>query len=130
MMDVQYFEVMVPQSTYRVEAVCITCGNDLVVVIGGGSRYHLGAVALSLCMPSIKDAQKLTNSTYQIPVPGHKEEALVREGSLLLSRELKKNVVMTAGLHEDALNKEGIERYIECFNGLVEKICQFYLLRI
>ena len=80
-MAIRQFEVPVAGSAYRLEAVCVEGGADLVVVVGGGERYHCGALGLTIAIPSIKDADKLTHSTYQVPVPGHKEEALAREGS-------------------------------------------------
>ena len=125
-MAVRRFEVPVAGSAYALEAVCVECGADLVVVVGGGSRYHVGAVGLTISLPSLKDAGKLTQSTYQVPVPGHKEEALAREGSRLLSQRLGRNVVLSVGIHEDDLSKEGIQAYVDAFDALVERIAQAY----
>ena len=125
-LNIQHFEQEVTDSPYRVEAVCVECGADLIAVIGGGERYHCGALGLTLTLASLKDADSLTHSTYQIPVPGHKEEALAREGSLLLARRLGRNVVLSVGIHEDDLSKEGIQRYSEAFYVLVERIGQAY----
>jgi hypothetical protein len=116
-MEIRHFELPAPQSEHKIEAVCIACGEDLIVVIGGGSRYHLGSLGLTISMPSIKDPQVLTNSTYQLTVPGHKEEALAREASFQLSKKLRRNVVVTVGVHEDNLSKEGIKAYSECFSS-------------
>ena len=125
-MVVRRFEVAVADSPNKVEAVCVEVGADLVVVIGGGVRYHCGAVGVSLSLPSLKEADKLTQSTYQVPVPGHKEEALAREGSRELARLLQRNVVMSVGIHEDDLSKEGIQRYMEAFSALIEVIGRAY----
>ena len=119
---VRRFELGVEGSLYKVEAVCVEVGADLVVVIGGGQRYHCGAVGLSLSLPSLKEADRLTQSTYQLPVPGHKEEALAREGSRELARLLERNVVVCVGIHEDDLSKDGIQRYTEAYNALVDMI--------
>ena len=125
-MAVQRFEVGVAESPYKVEAVCVEAGADLVVVVGGGARYHCGAVGVSLSLPSLKEVDKLTQSTYQVAVPGHKEEALAREGSRELARLLQRNVVMSVGIHEDDLSKDGIQRYTEAFNDLIEVIGRAY----
>jgi hypothetical protein len=125
-MNIRRFEAAVAESPYKVEAVCIEIGADLAVVIGGGERYHIGAVGLSITLPRIKDADQLTHSTYQVPVPGHKEEALAREGSRELARRLQRNVVMSVGIHEDNLSKEGIQRYTEAFGVLIDVIGQAY----
>ncbi len=121
------FEIGIEGSQNKIEAVCVECGVDLIVVVGGGERYHCGALALTISMPSLKDPQKLTNSTYQVPVPGHKEEALAREGSLILARAVQRNVVMSVGIHVDDLPKERIPYIIDQFYKLVEIIRVAYL---
>ncbi len=125
-MNVQRFEVAVEGSPYRLEAVCVECGVDLIVVVGGGERYHCGALGLTIILPSIKDADKTTHSTYQIPVPGHKEEALAREGSLKLARRLGRNVALSVGIHEDNLLKADIQHYVDAFEALVAVIAEAY----
>ena len=125
-MNIRRFDMAVEGARGKLEAVCVECGADLIAVIGGGERYHCGALGLTLTLASLKDADSLTHSTYQIPVPGHKEEALAREGSLLLARRLGRNVVLSVGIHEDDLSKEGIQRYSEAFYVLVERIGQAY----
>jgi len=125
-MNVRRFEMAVDGSAYQLEAVCVECGMDLIVVVGGGERYHCGAVGLTITLPSIKDADKSTYSTYQVPVPGHKEEALAREGSLKLAQRLGRNVALSVGIHEDNLSKEGIQHYIDTFEALVDRIAEAF----
>lgn len=127
-MPVRRFRVAVDDRAFpgEIEAVCVEVGEDLVVVVGGGSRYHCGAVALSISIPSLKDPHKLTNSTYQAPVPGHKEEALAREGSLLLSKALRKNVVMSVGIHVDDLPKDKIAVYTDHFYALIDQVARAF----
>lgn len=125
-MQVRQFQLAVPGTQYGLEAVCVACGPDLIVVAGGGSRYHCGAVALTLSLPSLKDPHKLTNSTYQLPVPGHKEEELAREGSRILSRALQRQVVLSVGIHEDQISAELIQAYSEQFYQLIEIIRAAY----
>jgi hypothetical protein len=125
-MFIQQFYVDLDGTDQKIEAVCVECGADLIVIIGGGTRYHCGTVALTISIPSIKDPQKTTNSTYQVPVPGHKEEALAREGSLILSRALQRNVVMSVGIHEDDITKDRIPYVTGQFYKLVEIIREAY----
>ena len=125
-MTVRRFDIDLAGFDSKIEAVCVECGADLIVVVGGGTRYHCGTVALTISMPSIKDPKKLTNSTYQVPVPGHKEEALAREGSLILSRALARNVVMSVGIHVDNIPKESIPYFVDQFYKLVEQIRAAY----
>ena len=125
-LNIRRFEQVVADSSYKVDSVCVECGADLVVVIGGGERYHIGAIGLTIASPNLKDTNRLTHSTYQIPVPGHKEEALAREGSLLLSQRISRNVVLSVGIHQEHLSQDGIQRYVEAFYALIERIGQAY----
>lgn len=126
-MELRHFRASAPASTAELEAVCVGCGPDLVVVVGGGERYHVGAVALGLSLPSLKDPARRTSSGYLVPVPGHKEEDLAREGSLRLSRALARNVVVTVGIHDDAITKERAQQYVDAFGRLVVSIERAYL---
>lgn len=125
-MTIRQFDIELQGFDSKIEAVCVECGVDLIIIVGGGTRYHCGTVALTISMPSIKDPKKLTNSTYQVPVPGHKEEALAREGSLLLSRALQRNVVMSVGIHVDNIAKDRIQYFVDQFYALVNEIRAAY----
>lgn len=106
----------------RLEAVCVRCGEDLVVVVGGGARPHVGASALAISLPSLKDPARLTQSSYLASVPGHKEEALARDGALRLAERLGRHVVMTVGIHDDGADRARIEGYLALFERLVERV--------
>jgi hypothetical protein len=123
-LDIRRCAVEDDRSSTRLEAVCVSCGEDLVVVVGGGARYHVGAAALAISMASLKDPSTRTNSSSLVSVPGHKEEDLARDGSLALSRALERNVVMTVGIHDEAITKERIRGYLELFGRLVEEIAR------
>lgn len=125
-LTVHPFQVEDSASGLKVEALCIDCGDDLVVVVGGGERYHIGATALSISLPSLKNPEILTNSTYLVPVPGHKEEDLARRGSLHLSRTLRRNVVITVGIHRDQITRQQIELYVNLFDRLMDTIAVAY----
>jgi len=108
----------------RLEAVCVECGPDLVVVVGGGARPHVGASALALSLPSLKDPSRLTQSSCLASVPGHKEEGLARDGALRLAALLERTVVMTVGIHDDGLDRAGIEAYLALFDRLLERVAE------
>jgi gallate decarboxylase subunit D len=121
-LKVKRFRVDDDEGPAQLEAVSVACGHDLILVVGGGEKHHIGATALSLSMPSLKNPEVLTNSSYLVPVPGHKEENLARDGSLRLSRALKRNVVVTVGIHDERITKHGIKRYLELFDRLLEDV--------
>lgn len=111
-----------PATGLSLEAVSVTVGRDLVVVVAGGTGYHVGASALAISIPQLKDPSRRTNSSYLAAVPGHKEEQLARDGALRLSRELARNVVMTVGIHDDGASRARIEGYVALFQRLLDEI--------
>ena len=54
---------------YLLEAVAVRCGDDLTVVIGGGEKQHIGAVAVGVPRPSLKDKNIVS---YRLVAPDRK----------------------------------------------------------
>lgn len=106
----------------RFEAVAIGCGEDLVVSVGGGSHYHVGAVATAVVSPSLKDNLRLTGSASVITVPGHKEDEIARSAALRLARALQCTVVLTAGIHIDNADPQEIAALVADFDALIEHL--------
>jgi uncharacterized SAM-binding protein YcdF (DUF218 family) len=125
-MVVRTFRVQQDVPWHCLQATCVQCGTDLVVVVGGGERFHVGAAALGLSVPSLSDPDRLTVSSSVLAVPGHKEDELARDMSRELSRALARSVVVTVGIHEDGLEPAGIEAYRLLFRRLVERIALAY----
>jgi hypothetical protein len=104
---------------YLIEVRVIRCGNDYVFVFGGGSVYHIGAIAVCLYHPSLKNHDHYTTTPSVITIPGHKEDMLARSAALQLSRELKTNVTICVGLHVDQASKSDIQRLERNFQVLL-----------
>jgi hypothetical protein len=81
-------------------------GNDLCVLITGGSRPHLGAVGVAQVRPNTHDATSLTSSTSVLTLFGHKEDAVVYKAAPALAARLNKNVVVCCGIHVDNITAE------------------------
>jgi hypothetical protein len=126
-LEIRRFEVEDERASARLEAACVACGDDLVVVIGGGERYHVGAAALAVSVPSPADPGRRTSSGSLMTVPGHKEEDLARAASLRLSRVLGRTAVVTVGIHDDGITPGRIAIYLELHERLVEIIANAYV---
>lgn len=83
-------------------------GPDFVVTIGGGTRHHVGAVAVAQPRPSLKGDGSVSATASVIALLGHKEDELARWAALSLSASLNTTVVVTAGLHVDGATPEEI----------------------
>jgi len=95
---------------FRVKVAAFLCGEDLVVVIAGGTRYHVGAVAMAQPRPSLADPAMISASASVLCVPGHKEDELAREVALKMASLLNRNVTVTAGIHLDDASETDVEQ--------------------
>lgn len=87
----------------KMEAVSM--GEDYCLVITGGDRPHLGAVALSTPRPSLADSQKLSASTSVLTLVGHKEDDVAKKLAHLFAANLDRHVVVACGVHLDGITK-------------------------
>ena len=114
---------------HRVEVVAFTCGKDMVVVIEGGTRYHVGAVALAIPRPSMTDPARVSASASILCVTGHKEDELARNTALLIASSLNCTVTVIAGIHIDEANAQTINELTDnctyAIKNLMSKISGF-----
>jgi len=116
------FVVRTEQGRYDLEASVRTIGQDLLVAVWGGEKPHIGAVSAAQPRPSLKDPARTSSSASVICFLGHKEDELTRRAALRLSAALNTRVVVTAGIHWDRLDEEGIRAVMENFDRLMERV--------
>ena len=112
----------VGNAPYLITAQVIFCGNDIVVVVGGSQKPHVGAVAMATPRTSLKDAAQISASASVICGVGHKDDLPAREAALCLASRLNKNVAVSVGLHLDDASADDIALLQKNFVELIEKI--------
>lgn len=75
-------------------------GEDLVVLISGGDRPHLGTISAGSRLEPIQTIQLQT----------HKEFYITEELAVLLRKQFSGNFVICAGVHLDNIQKDEIKR--------------------
>ncbi len=118
------FSFRTEEGRYDLEASVKWIGKDLLVAIWGGERPHIGAVALAQPRPSLKDPDVTSATASVICVVGHKEDEVVKKVSEFLSAALNQRVVVTAGIHWENLDDEGIRRIARNIDLLVKNIAR------
>jgi hypothetical protein len=86
---------------YELHAHVVFCGQDVAVVVGGGTRPHVGAVGVAVSHPSLKDPSVHTTTPSVITIPGHKETQIALDAANQLARALDTTVVVSVGIHVD-----------------------------
>ena len=111
-----------PSSGRYLEARTEIVGDDLVVAVGGGERPHVGCVVLAQPHPAKDGAKKWSASCSVLTIPPHKEEPIARGIATKLAASLGRVAVVTAGVHDDNIDAEGIATYLRLAEELAEKL--------
>ncbi|WP_313344314.1 hypothetical protein [Sedimentibacter sp.] len=107
-----------------IEAIVVNCGNDLSVTIGGGEKYHIGAVSVAVPRFEYKDGEKRTASTSVICVQGHREDELAYKTAKKLATALDCTVTVSIGAHIDNIKQNEFHEMIDNVNILLDRIIE------
>jgi hypothetical protein len=118
------FRVTTDKEAYNLEAFVKQIGQDFLVAIWGGEKPHIGAVSVAQPRASLKDPEIISATASVICLPGHKEDELAKATSEILAAALNTSVVVTAGIHWDNINEEGIDKIIANSKILVDRILE------
>ena len=95
----------------------IAMGKDWTVTITGGEVPHLGAIALGIPRPSLKDRSRISATVSVLTLTGHKEDELARPAAHFLSSSLNVPIVVSCGIHNNNIKPEDIS----LINDLVQE---------
>lgn len=107
---------------YKLSAEVTFVGNDLLVVISGGDKPHIGSVAVAQPRPSLRNRRRMSATSSVYNLPGHKDQVIAQRLSEALSSELNCTVVVAAGFHLDRIGEKGVKRVLDNAAGLARKI--------
>jgi hypothetical protein len=110
------------ESGQRLEAVVQFVGEDLVIAVGGGERPHVGCVVLVQPVPSKTGPGKWSPSISVLTIPPHKEEPIARGIATRVAESVGRVSVVTAGVHDDDIDADGIAVYLRLGQELAEKL--------
>jgi gallate decarboxylase subunit D len=88
-------------------------GNDLLVILWGGTEPHIGAIGMGQPRNSLRDPEKISATGSVFTFIGHKDDVVAKWMSEELARTLNKKVVVSCGMHWDDLTNEGIDEVLE-----------------
>ncbi|MFZ0449866.1 MAG: hypothetical protein WAL98_11550 [Desulfatiglandaceae bacterium] len=118
------FTITTSKGHYDLEAAVRSVGKDLLVAIWGGEQPHIGATAVAQPRPSLKDPERVSATASIFCLLGHKEDDLAKAVAEILAAALNTTVVVTAGIHWDNLDAEGISRVLQNSEILVDLILE------
>lgn len=107
---------------YTVEAEVRLLGADVLVILSGGTKPHIGSIAVALPRPSLTDEEIVSSTSSVYNFLGHKDHVIAQRVAEMLSSRLNRNVVAVAGFHIDKITQDGITRVIENCDELAKEI--------
>lgn len=96
-------------------------GADVVVAVGGGDLPHVGCVVLAVPNPG-RGKTGFSPTSSVLTIPPHKEEPIARRVAEAVCGRLGRVTVVTAGVHENGIDLEGIEVYLRLGEELAEAV--------
>ncbi len=102
--DVARTRITRTRGRFRLTADVSFVGDDLLVIISGGSHPHIGAAAMATPRPSLNDPHITSATSSVLTRIGHKEDEIVKCVSERLAAALKTHVIVVAGIHWDGLS--------------------------
>jgi hypothetical protein len=106
-------------------AVVVAAGEDLVVTVGGGEKPHVGCVVVATPVASRSKPGAWSASCSVLTIPPHKEEPIARAVASAAAAASGRVVVTTAGVHDDGLDRAGIEVYLELGERLAHEVAAY-----
>ena len=88
-------------------------GEDIVLMLSGGERPHIGCVIQAVPRPSLTGDGKISVTSSILNLTGHKDEFLCRSLAEKRCKETGKVVVCTGGVHIDHITEEQIKELLE-----------------
>jgi hypothetical protein len=97
---------------YKVWLKKYSIGKDLVFVLGGGERSHIGGVVV--CEPGEKPVM--------VRLTGHYDDMVLKPIAVAASKKYTVKVVAIGGVHVDHATKQEIKLLVENCEKLVKKL--------
>jgi cell division GTPase FtsZ len=97
---------------YKITLVAVATMDGLIVSLVGGEKPHVGAVAISIPRPSLKNSSKFSATTSIFTITGHKDDELAKPVAERLAKEFTQTVVVIAGVHIDRASDDDIRKLV------------------
>jgi hypothetical protein len=115
-------EFQVGRGKYRVGLIGIPTDGGLIVGIFGGDKPHIGAVAIGIPRPSLKDPSKLSATSSVFTMTSHKDDEIARPASEKIAKELNQTAVVIAGVHVEGASEMEIRELLANAERAVDRL--------
>ena len=104
-------------------------GEDLQILLWGGSTPHIGSVVLTTPRPSLMGDGKMSSTSSVINRSGHKDEQLCRAVAEQVTAATGRAVVCSGGFHVEGIEKSQIQEVQEAVQRATQELIEKLLLQ-
>ena len=115
----------------RLRLRALFMGADLCILLDGGDRPHIGAVALMPDATEVRHADQVDQedpAALALELPGHREGDLARRMAQELGQTLGHAVTVVCGIHMDAASKADIALALTLAHELTQQLTRILTL--
>lgn len=87
-------------------------GDDILILVKGGNKPHIGTAVLAVPRPSLTGDASVSATSSVINVTGHKDEVICRMLAEKASKKYGVTAVCTGGFHLDGMKTEQIREVV------------------
>jgi hypothetical protein len=96
---------------------CITAevrfiGEDILASVWGGTKPHIGSIAVAQARPSLQDPRCISATSSVINFPGHKDDIVSKMYAERISSAMNCRCIATAGIHVDNASKNALSKIL------------------
>ncbi|MDE6203821.1 MAG: hypothetical protein K2O16_15475 [Lachnospiraceae bacterium] len=92
-------------------------GNDLLIVVEGGDRPHIGTAVLAVPRPSLTGDGTISTTASVLNVTGHKDEVICRILAEKASKKYGVTAVCIGGFHIDNMETGQIKEIVSAIQN-------------
>lgn len=115
-------EVSVGTGPYAVKASVQLLGEDVLIAVWGGTRPHIGSLAVSTPDKERDPEDGRSSQVLQFSFPGHRDDVVARRVSERVAAALQRTVTVSAGIHIPDITPAGIDAVLANTDLLIEEI--------
>ena len=119
---VSTLELSLERGRLGLKAQAIWAGEDLMVLITGGDRPHLGAVAAATPRASLSDPERNSATASVLTYVGHKEDGPAKHIAEALAAALNTKVIVAAGMHWEDVTQAELDHIANLLTELQQKL--------
>lgn len=109
-------EIKNKKSDIKLQASLLHVGSDILVVVSGGDKPHIGASVLA-------NESQVKSISFKF----HKDDIVLKIVANELRKHTKKNICVIGGIHVKDITKKQIEHVIKMSEKLAKKIVKKYV---